>query len=142
MTLTTYQKFQQIHVLSKSVMSKMLHGVSTRDYRAASEAVKDATVLRNRVSAGNMFGRELMNALKEFNERSIEKYFPVIFIDGYEIGGGTIVVARGIDENGVKMALSMPQGGTENVNIVKSLFDDMEGRGLQKERPILFVIDG
>ena len=34
--LTTYQQFQQIHVLGKSVMTKMLHGVSTRDYRSAS----------------------------------------------------------------------------------------------------------
>jgi transposase-like protein len=53
-----------------------------------------------------------------------------------------MVVALGIDENGVKMALSIRQGGTENENVIKSLFDDMENRGLQKERPILFVIDG
>src|SRR4030065_2000608 len=40
------------------------------------------------------------------------------------------------------MVLSMRQGGTENEGVIKSIFDDMERRGLQKDRPILFVIDG
>src|SRR5208337_1231376 len=66
----------------------------------------------------------------------------IVFIDGYEIGGDIMAVALGVDEKGGKMALSMRQGGTENEGVVKSLFDDMEGRGLKKDRPILFVIDG
>jgi len=139
--LTTYQKFQKIQILEKSIMAKMLNGVSTRDYRAAAEAVKNAYGIE-KSSVSRHYVRASANALKKFNERPIDRYFPVIFIDGYEIGGEIMVVALGVDEKGVKIALSMRQGGTENENVISSLFDDMENRGLQKVRPILFVIDG
>ena len=130
--LTTYQKFQKIQILEKSIMAKMLNGVSTRDYRAAAEAVKNAYGIE-KSSVSRHYVRASANALKKFNERPI---------DGYEIGGEIMVVALGVDEKGVKIALSMRQGGTENENVISSLFDDMENRGLQKVRPILFVIDG
>ncbi len=141
MELTTYRKFQQTQVLETSVMAKMLHGVSTRDYRAAAEAVQDAYGIE-KSSVSRHYVRASANALKKFNERAIDRYFPVIFIDGYEIGGDIMVVALGFDENGVKRVLSMRQGGTENEGVIKSMFDDMENRGLQNGRPILFVIDG
>ncbi len=139
--LATYQKFQESRTLETSVMAKMLNGVSTRDYRAAAEAVTGAFGIE-KSSVSRHYVRASAQALKEFDERPIDRYFPVIYIDGYEIGGDIMVVALGIDENGVKTALSMRQGGTENEEVIKSMFDDMESRGLRKDRPMLFVIDG
>lgn len=139
--LSTYQKFQELQRIEESIMAKMLHGVSTRDYRKAAEALTDAYGIE-KSSVSRHYVRATAQALKKFNERPIDRYFPIIYIDGYEIGGEIIVVALGADENGVKMALAMRQGGTENAEIIKSMFDDMETRGLQKDRPILFVIDG
>ena len=139
--LLTYRKFQRPQTLEMSIMAKMLHGVSTRDYRSAAEAVKNAYGIE-KSSISRRYVKASAQALKNFNERPIEKYFPIIFIDGYEIGGDIIIVALGVDENGVKMALSMRQGGTENEGVIKSMFDDMEERGLRKDRPRLFVIDG
>lgn len=139
--LSTYRRFQQTRVLEASVMAKMLHGVSTRDYRAVAEAVTGAYGIE-RSSVSRHYVRASAKALHEFNERPIDRYFPIIFVDGYEIDGDMIVVALGVDENGVKMALSMRQGGTENETVISALFDDLERRGLRKNRPILFVIDG
>jgi putative transposase len=140
-TLETYQKFQRNSVMERSVLAKMLHGVSTRDYRAAAEAIQDAYGIE-KSSVSRHYVRASEKILKEFNERSIDRYFPIIYIDGYEIGGDIMVVALGVDEKGVKMTLSMRQGGTENEEVIKSMFDDMESRGLRRDRPILFVIDG
>ncbi len=139
--LETYRKFQRNTVMEKSVLAKMLHGVSTRNYRAATEAIQEAYGIE-KSSVSRHYVRASAKVLREFNERSIDRYFPIIFIDGYEIGGEIMTVALGVDEKGGKMVLSMRQGGTENEGVVRSLFDDMERRGLHKERPILFVIDG
>jgi transposase-like protein len=139
--LETYRDFQNNGILESSVLAKMLHGVSTRDYRAAAEALQDAYGIE-KSSVSRHFVRASAEALRKFDERPIDRYFPIIFIDGYEIGGDIMVIALGIDENGVKMALSMRQGGTENEGVINSMFDDMERRGLRKDRPILFVIDG
>jgi transposase-like protein len=139
--LETYRDFQSNGILQASVLAKMLHGVSTRDYRAAAEAIQDAYGIE-KSSVSRHFVRASADALRKFDERPIDRYFPIIFIDGYEVGGDIMMIALGIDENGVKMVLSMRQGGSENEGVINSMFDDMQHRGLQKDRPILFVIDG
>ncbi len=139
--LRTYQKFQKLQRIEATIVAKMLHGVLTRDYRKDAGAVTEAYGIE-KSSISRHYVRATAQALKKFNERLIDRYFPIIYIDGYKIGGEIIVVALGVDENGVKMALSMRQGGTENEEVIKSMFDDMEKRGLQKDRPILFIIDG
>jgi putative transposase len=139
--LETYRKFQRNAVMEASVLAKMLHGVSTRDYRAAAEAIQEAYGIE-KSSVSRHYVRASAKILEKFNERPIDRYFPIIFIDGYEIGGDIMSVALGIDEKGEKMVLSMRQGGTENEGVIRALFDDMERRGLHKDRPILFVIDG
>ena len=139
--LETYQNFQRNGIIEASVMAKMLHGVSTRNYRAVAEAVQDAYGVE-KSSVSRHFVKASARALKEFDERPIDCYYPIIFIDGYEIGGDIMVIALGVDENGVKRALSMRQGGTENAGVINSMFEEMENRGLRKDRPILFVVDG
>jgi transposase-like protein len=139
--LETYKNFQRNGIIETSVMAKMLHGVSTRNYRAVAEAVQDAYGIE-KSSISRHFVKASARALKEFDERPIDRYYPIIFIDGYEIGGDCMVIALGVDENGVKKALSIRQGGTENAGVINSMFEEMEKRGLQKERPILFVVDG
>lgn len=139
--IETYQKFQQNSVMEMSVLAKMLHGVSTRNYRAAAEAVQEAYGIE-RSSVSRHYVRASAKILQEFNERTIDRYYPIIFMDGYEIGGDVMAVALGVDEKGGKMALSMRQGGTENEGVINSMFDDMVSRGLNNKRPILFVIDG
>ena len=85
-TLETYRKFQHDTVMEKRVLAKMLHGVSTRDYRADVEAIQDSYGIE-KSSVSRHYIRGSAKMLKEFNERPIDRYFPIIFIDGYEIGG-------------------------------------------------------
>jgi transposase-like protein len=139
--LETYNNFQRNSIIETSVMAKMLDGVSTRNYRAVAEAIQDSYGIE-KSSVSRHFVRASTRALKEFDERSIDGYYPIIFIDGYKIGRDMMIIALGVNENGAKKVLSMRQGGTENAGIINSMFDDMENRGLQKERPVLFVIDG
>lgn len=139
--LTTYQDFQRNGIIEASVMAKMLHGVSTRNYRAVAEAVQNAYGVK-KSSISRHFIRASARALKQFDERPIDRYYPIIFIDGYEIGGDMMIITLGVDENGVKKALSMRQGGTENAGVITSMFDELKTRGLRNDRPILFVIDG
>lgn len=40
--LETYNNFQRNSIFEASVMAKMLHGVSTRNYRAVAEAIQDS----------------------------------------------------------------------------------------------------
>lgn len=137
--LETYKKFQ--NNIEKSVLAKMMHGVSTRNYRAAAEAIREGYGVE-KSSISRHYVKASAKMLQEFNERSIDQYFPIIYVDGYEIGGDMMLVALGIAENGNKTVLSLRQGGTENEEVVKSMFDDMERRGVKKDQPILFVIDG
>lgn len=139
--LETYNNFQKNSIIEASVMAKMLHGVSTRNYRAVAEAIQDSYGIE-KSSVSRHFVKASARALKEFDERPIDGYYPIIFIDGYKIGRDMMIIALGVNENGAKKVLSMRQGGTENAGIINSMFDDMENRGLQKERPVLFVIDG
>jgi transposase-like protein len=93
--LETYQNFQRNSIMETSVMAKMLHGVSTRNYRAVAEAVQDAYGIE-KSSVSRHFVKASARALKEFDERPIDRYYPIIFIDGYEIGGDMMVIALGV----------------------------------------------
>ncbi len=64
----------------------MLHGVSTRDYRANVEAIQDSYGIE-KSSVSRHYIRGSAKMLKELNERPIDRYFPIIFTDGYEVGG-------------------------------------------------------
>lgn len=132
--LKTYQDFQRNGIIEASVMAKMLNGVSTRNYSTVAEAVQDAYGIE-KSSVSRHFVRASAHTLKEFEERPIDSYYPIIFIDGYAIGGDMMVIALGVDENGVKMVLLMRQGGTENAGTINSMFDDMKTRGMKKDRP-------
>lgn len=65
-----------------------------------------------------------------------------IFIDGIEIGGHTIVVALGLDATGRKHVLGLCEGSTENAEVCASLLGNLIGRGLVKDRALLFITDG
>jgi hypothetical protein len=43
--------------------------------------------------------------------------FTVVMIDGVEYAGETMVVAPGITEDGMKRALGLRQGATENADV-------------------------
>jgi len=63
-------------------------------------------------------------------------------VDGIHFHAYTLIVALGLAVDGKKRVLGIWDGATENTAVVKALFEDLIARGLQAERPYLFVIDG
>ena len=65
-----------------------------------------------------------------------------LMVDGLEIKGRTNVVALGISTEGVKVALGLWEGSTENSTVVAALLSDLVDRGLDTEQGVLVVLDG
>jgi transposase-like protein len=66
----------------------------------------------------------------------------IILIDGLHFRDHVILVALGVDSQGRKHVLALREGTTENATVCKALLADVRERGLDLERPVLFVIDG
>ena len=83
--LENYRDFKSSGILESNVLVKMLHGVSTRDYRAraAAETIQDAYGIE-KSSVRCHFVQVSAEALKKFDDRPIDRYFTIIFIDGYD----------------------------------------------------------
>ena len=71
-----------------------------------------------------------------------DRHFPIVMIDGIILGDHTVMIALGIDTDGVKQVLGVREGDTENKRVVNALLGDLIDRGLDAARARLFVIDG
>jgi len=145
--LRSYEYFADRDPLTRSVLERMLAGVSTRRYRRTQEpvgqeleqaarstsrsAVSRSFVERTRRSLGALMGRRLDDVR-----------LAVMMLDGLELQGRTNVVALGITTEGVKIPLGLWEGSTENATVATALLSDLVERGLDPEQGILFVIDG
>ncbi len=91
---------------------------------------------------------KLTEKIKKWKERRIEKYFPIIFLDGTflkirrdTVEGEAIYLALGIDEEGKKEILSfITKGEGESSFTYEELLKDLKERGLSF--PLLFIGDG
>ena len=142
MELETYALLQRDEAMPEACLRRMVRGVSTRDYEAVVDlATKGFGVKKSSVSRG--FVKATAAEIQTLAERRFdEERFVVIFIDGKEYAGETMVVALGITERGDKRILGLRPGATENAEVVTSLLEDLRERGLDASRPILFVLDG
>src|SRR6266851_4566030 len=66
----------------------------------------------------------------------------VVLIDGLHFRDHVILLALGVDAQGTKHVLALREGTTENATVCKALLADLRERGLDLERPTLFIIDG
>jgi putative transposase len=145
--LQTYEYFADRDPLSRSVLERMLAGVSTRRYRRTQEPV-GAEVERqarstSRSSVSRTFIERTRRSLSELMSRRLDDVrLAVMMIDGIELGERTNVVALGITTEGVKIPLGLWEGSTENAVVATALLSDLVERGLDPAQGILFVIDG
>jgi len=137
--LETYNKFQG--GMSEDAFKKMLFGISTRNYELAIHAMQDGYGI-SKSSVSRRYVKESAAALEALCTRKIDRYFPIVYLDGLSVGGEMMLIALGVDIEGHKAVLGMHQGTTEHSAVVKGLFDDLEKRGFSRENPTLFVIDG
>jgi putative transposase len=145
--LRTYDYFADRDPLTRSVLERMLAGVSTRRYRRTQEPVgaevEQAARSTSRSSVSRTFIERTRGALSELMSRRLDDVrLAAMMIDGLELQGRTNVVALGITTEGVKIPLGLWEGSTENASVATALLSDLVERGLDPEQGILFVIDG
>jgi len=66
----------------------------------------------------------------------------LLLIDGLHFRDHVILLVLGVDSQGGKHVLGLREGTTENATVCKSLLADLRQRGLELDRPVLFIIDG
>ncbi|HEY8304836.1 MAG TPA: IS256 family transposase [Solirubrobacteraceae bacterium] len=143
----TYEYFADRDPLTRTVMDRMLAGVSTRKFASVGEPVgvqvERSASATSKTSASEMFIERTSTALSELMSRRLEDVrLAVMMLDGLEIAERTHVVALGITTEGVKIPLGLWEGSTENATLARTLLSDLVDRGLDPEQAILFVIDG
>jgi transposase-like protein len=120
-------------------------GVTTRKYRRALDplptgrqerAVSKSSVSRRFVALTSaQLATWLARPLDDLDVR-------IVFLDGLHFRDHVILLALGVDLQGQKHVLALHEGTTENATVCKALLTDLRERGLDLDRPILFVIDG
>lgn len=140
--LKSYEKLKGPEGFSEELLNKVLRGISCRKY---AETVVEAAQAFG-ISASSI-SRHIIAAtakqLQKFKERSLEGFVPfAIFLDTVHRGGEAFVVALGINTSGEKMAMGFWQGATENHELCEELFADMQRRGLEISKKVIWVTDG
>ena len=97
--------------------------------------------------SANSVSRHIVTAtakkLEDFQERDLSSFTPfAIFIDTLNRAGAAFMVSLGIDLNGIKQVLGFWEGATENNEVCKDLFADLERRGIKLSKEIIWVTDG
>jgi len=145
--LESYQTFASTDLLTEHTVAAMLAGVSTRRYPVVLEPVGAGVETKATSTSSSAVSRRFVAAtagrLAEFRSRDLSgQRFLVVFADGFEFAGQTMVGALGVAADGTKVPLGVVQGSTENGTVCTKLLSDLEARGLDASGGILFVVDG
>ncbi len=141
--LETYAAFNNPNTLSKSVLKRMLSGVSGRNFEQTVEQVSQSSGLSK-----STYSRKAIKATtamaKEFEDRNLKELgIQVILIDGTREGEEMNIVAVGIaGEDGTKHFLGIEQGATEHSAVCIHLLQDLIDKGLDAAGEYLFILDG
>lgn len=140
--LGSYELFQRASLLEESVWHKIMHGLTTRNYKEVIQQFSDAYGV-NKSTVSEHFIEASRKKLEMVLTRTLtELAIDVMMIDGTIFKGFNLVVALGIDRFGHKIVLGLRQGATENAAVVGELLEELAGRGLKFSAPRLYVVDG
>ena len=142
-----YELFSSTDQLEELTLNKMLAKLSCRRYRAGLEPVGEAVQAAARSTSKSAVSRRFVKAtetaLAELMAADLSELDLVaMMIDGVYFGEHLCVVALGIALDGTKHPLGLVEGSTENTTTVTDLLGGLRDRGLDTERPMLFVLDG
>lgn len=143
--LPSWEQMRAEDPLSERVLEQMMVGVSTRNYERSLEELPEEmpSVAVKKSSVSRRFVARTSRQVVEFLSRSLEELdFPVLMIDGTQMGEHVIVVALGVDHTGRKQVLGAREGTTESHGVCRALLRDLVQRGLVVERSRLVVTDG
>lgn len=143
--LPTWEALQREDLLRERVLEQMMIGVSTRNYERSLEELPAGmrSIATKKSSVSRRFVARTNREVTTFLTRSIEGLdLPVVMIDGTYLGDHMMLVALGVDRTGAKHVLAVREGTTESHAVCHAMLRDLIHRGLEVERPRLFVIDG
>ncbi len=140
--LGSYELFQRASLLEESIWHKIMHGLTTRNYKEVIQQFSNAYGV-DKSTVSEHFIEASRKKLEIVMTRSLaEVAIDVMMIDGTIFKGFNLVVAIGIDRFGHKIVLGLRQGATENAAVVGELLDELAERGLKFTQPRLYVVDG
>jgi putative transposase len=143
--LPTFEAFADTDPLNRRVVEQMLIGVATRQYGRSLEPTGPEVHTRgtSKSAVSRRFVAKTATQLAAWRSTALDALDLVaLLIDGVHIGEHCIVVALGIDHTGVKHALGLWDGSTENAAVCQSLLADLQSRGLRTDRSLLVILDG
>ncbi|MBM3348060.1 MAG: IS256 family transposase [Betaproteobacteria bacterium] len=143
--LPTFEAFADTDPLNGRVVEQMLIGVATRQYGRSLEPTGPDVQTRgtSKSAVSRRFVAKTAAQLTAWRSTALDALDLVaLLIDGVHIGEHCIVVALGIDHTGVKHALGLWDGSTENAAVCQSLLADLQSRGLRTDRSLLVILDG
>lgn len=141
--LQSYEAFASRDMLDEIALGRMLAGLSTRRYRAGAEPTGVALHGTSSSAISRRFRRATEAKLAELFNRDLSCLdLLAVFIDGMHVGDHLIIVALGVDSQGLKHPLGLWEGSTENKAVCTALISNLIDRGLPADRATLFVIDG
>ena len=145
LTLPSFAYASAQDPLDAHTLEAIAVGVSTRQYprtleplpaEVAERAVSKSAVSRRFVAlSGARLTAWMATPLDELDIR-------IVLIDGVHFRDHVILLAVGVDAQGIKHVLALREGTTENATVCKALLADVRQRGLDLDRPTLFIIDG
>lgn len=128
--------------VDETLMRRVLHGISCRNYEQAAEAIPGAIGLSSS-SVSRSFIAASAAQLKAFQERDLsEEDYVALFLDGKSFADTMMVVALGITMEGKKRTLGFVETTTENKRALTEFLRSLLARGLDVSEGILVVIDG
>lgn len=142
LALGSYELFQRASLLSETVWQKIMHGLTMRNYKEVVQQFTEAYGLE-KSTISEHFMEASRRKLEQLLTRSLQDVqLCALLVDGTCFKGESLIVAIGIDRLGNKLVLGLVQGATENASVISDLFCQLEKRGLDFARPLLYVIDG
>ena len=145
--LESYDTFASVDLLSERIVASVLAGLSGRRYERALEPVGEQVEATATGTSQSSVSRRFITAtaerLAQFRSRPLDQErWLIVFVDGFDFAGHTMVGALGVTADGTKVPLGVVEGSTENATVVRGLISSLRDRGLDACNGVLFVIDG
>jgi len=145
MSLASFRWAAGADPLNEATLAAIAAGVSTRRYAGTLDPLPapQAQCSVSKSAVSRRFVALSAARLAEWLSRSLaELDLAVVLVDGIHFRDRVVLLALGIDTRGEKHVLGLREGSTENATVVRALISDLIERGLDPERPRLWVIDG
>ena len=140
--LRSYEAWRGDGEVNDLLLTRVLYGISCRNYEAAAETIPGAIGL-----SGSTVSRGFIQAstakLREFQERDLSSEDVVaVVLDGKTFTDAVMVIAVGITISGEKRFLGFVETDTENARVLTPFLRSLVERGLDLAQGVLMILDG